>query len=91
MEVSKRPRPKKELPARIALSIDEAAAMIGLSRWTVCKMLEEGALPGFVLRTGKRKKIWRIREDVLQKWIEQREQETKKLIHASGDRRLQAV
>jgi excisionase family DNA binding protein len=73
------------------LTIKEGAAMLKVSRWTFTAMLESGQLPGVILRTGRRKRVWRIREDALQKWIEQREQETKKLIHASGDRRLQAV
>ena len=69
---------KPKQPIRpIALSINEVAAM--LSRWTIAAMLESGALPGFVLRTGRKKKIWRVREDALLSWISTKEAETQKL------------
>jgi excisionase family DNA binding protein len=80
---------QKPLPARIALSIDEAGAMIGASRWTVVALLERGELPGFVLTAGKRKKTWRIREDALREWIATKEQEAQK--HTVKARRLQAI
>jgi excisionase family DNA binding protein len=89
MEPQKTAR-KKDLPERIALSIDQVAALIGLSRWTVSTMLEEGTLPGFVLRTGRRKKIWRVRKDVLQKWIEAREAATRQEI-SSRAHKLKAI
>jgi excisionase family DNA binding protein len=71
------------------LDINQTAEQLGLSRWTITSMLESGALPGVILKYGKRKKVWRIREDALQKWIEQREADTKKQIQ--GERRLQVV
>jgi excisionase family DNA binding protein len=73
------------------LSIKQTAAVLSLSRWTVSAMLETGALPGIVLKNGKRKKIWRVSEQALQKWVEAKEAETKKSIHSSSDRKLQAV
>jgi hypothetical protein len=80
------------------LSIDETGEILGLSRWTVSAMLETGQLPGIVFesgrkkrptKTGRKKRIWRISELALQKWIEAREQETKKV--TIGSRRLQAI
>jgi excisionase family DNA binding protein len=71
------------------LDIKETGERLGLSRWTIAEMLESGALPGIILKSGRRKKIWRIREDILEKWIEARELETRKMI--SGERKLQAV
>jgi len=47
-------------------------------------MLENGQLPGIVLRAGRRKKIWRVSEAALTKWIEKREMETKKRIGNAG-------
>jgi len=74
-----------------ALDINAAAELLDLSRWTVTAMLESGALPGFIVKAGKRKKIWRIREDALEQWIAAREAETKKQIVGSSERRIQAV
>jgi len=71
------------------LSIKQVAETLGFSRWTVAEMLERGSLPGIVLKSGKRKKVWRVSEQALQKWIEAKEAETRKSIQ--GDRKLQAV
>jgi excisionase family DNA binding protein len=65
------------------LSIKESAEVLKLSRWTVTEMLESGQLPGVILRAGRRKRIWRIREADLEKWITQREQETKRMLHST--------
>jgi excisionase family DNA binding protein len=73
------------------LTINQAAEILELSRWTVSEMIETGSLPAIVLKTGKRKKIWRISEQALQKWIETREQETRKMVQGNGHRKLQAV
>ena len=73
------------------LTINEGSAMLKVSRWTFTTMLETGQLPGVILRSGRRKKVWRISEQALQKWIETREQETKKLVQGSNGRKLQAV
>ena len=62
------------------LSIKEVSSALSLSRWTVAQMLESGALPGFVLRSGKRKTIWRVSEQALNRWIERKENETRKRI-----------
>jgi len=71
------------------LSIKQVAETLGFSRWTVAEMLERGSLPGIVLKSGKRKKVWRVSEQALQKWIEVKQAETRKSIQ--GDRKLQAV
>jgi excisionase family DNA binding protein len=73
------------------LTINQAAEILVLSRWTVSEMIESGSLPAFIVKTGKRKKIWRIREQALQKWIDTREQETRKMVQGSSERKLQAV
>jgi excisionase family DNA binding protein len=71
------------------LTINECAETLKFSRWTVTELLETGALPGIVLKSGRRKKVWRVRESELERWLTAREQETKKLI--SGERALKAV
>jgi excisionase family DNA binding protein len=51
------------------LSIEVVADVFGISRQTVGRMITEGALPAICLRAGKRKKIWRIREEQLNAWV----------------------
>ena len=58
------------------LSIEQAADSLGVSRQTITRMIAEGALPAICLRSGRRKKVWRIRSEQLEKWITQKERET---------------
>ena len=73
------------------LSIEQVSEVLGLSRWTIAALLERDSLPGIVVKSGKRKKIWRVSEQALQKWIEAKEAETKKSIQSRSNRKLQAV
>ena len=77
-------KPKPPRPAGALKTIAETAAFLGLSRWTVTEMLESGVLPGIVLRTGRKKRIWRISESALMKWLQAKEAETKKRINNRG-------
>ena len=72
------------------LSIKQVAEVLGISRWTVAEMLQHGALPGIVLKSGKRKKMWKVSEQALEKWVATREAETKKSIQDNG-RKLRVV
>jgi excisionase family DNA binding protein len=75
-----------------ALTIKQASEQLSLSRWTVTALLESGSLPGFIVKAGKKKRIWRIRADVLEQWIVAREVETKKQIQgSSSEQRMRAV
>ena len=65
-------------PDDAALSVDEAAAILGISRWTAVPLFEAGTLPAFVLKSGQRKRIWRIRKGALMRWIQHREMEAKR-------------
>lgn len=58
------------------LSIEAAAEVLAVSRATVTRMIVEGQLPAVCLRAGRRKKLWRIRHEQLDKWILQKERET---------------
>lgn len=49
-------------------------------------MLEQGSLPGIIVKAGKRKKTWRIRESALTEWVAAKEAETKKLTQGNGKR-----
>jgi excisionase family DNA binding protein len=51
------------------LTPEAAAEQLAVSRSTVLRMISDGQLPAICLRSGRRKKVWRVREEVLQKWI----------------------
>jgi len=68
------------------LSIKEVAIVLNLSRWTITEMLQSGQLPGFIVKSGRRKRIWRVSEPALTKWIEKQELATKKRISGETDR-----
>jgi len=58
------------------LSVEAAAEVLDVSRQTVTRMIADGQLPAVCLRSGKRKKIWRIRSEQLERWLTQKERET---------------
>jgi excisionase family DNA binding protein len=60
------------------LTPELVAEQLAVSRSTVLRMIADGALPAVCLRSGRRKKIWRIREDQLNKWILGREKQAGK-------------
>ena len=45
------------------------AKILDVSRSSILRMIKDGSLPAVILRSGKRKKILRIREEDLEKWI----------------------
>lgn len=51
------------------LTVQQVAAILNTSRGTVTRMVIEGQLPAIKLRSGKRKKMYRVRREVLDRWI----------------------
>ncbi len=51
------------------LNPEKVSDVLGVSRSTVVRMIEDGSLPSITLRTGKRKKIVRVREDRLERLL----------------------
>ena len=60
------------------LSVEQTAGLLQVSRQTIDRMISEGVLPAILLRSGRRKKVWRIREEVLERWLLQHEKQTTK-------------
>jgi excisionase family DNA binding protein len=58
------------------LSIEAVAEALDVSRQTVARMIAGGQLPAVCLRAGRRKKVWRVRSELLEKWIINKERET---------------
>lgn len=57
------------------LTPEEIASKLGISRSSVCRLITEGQLPAICLRSGKRKRTFRIRESALENWIKKREKQ----------------
>lgn len=57
------------------LTPEAVADVLALSRSSVRRMIIEGALPAVCLRSGKRKRLYRVREEALERWIASRERQ----------------
>lgn len=57
------------------LSVEETAQALGVSRQTITRMIGDASLPAICLRAGRRKKVWRIRSEALDKWLASKERE----------------
>jgi excisionase family DNA binding protein len=59
------------------LTPETVAEQLSVSRSTVLRMIQDGALPAVCLRSGRRKKVWRVREEVLQRWVLSKEKQVR--------------
>src|SRR5690348_557730 len=67
---------KAEKKARAwLLDPEQASELLGISRSSVIRMIVDGQLPAVCLRSGRRKKVWRVRREVLEKWVMGKERE----------------
>jgi len=67
---------KAEKKARAwLLDPEQASELLGVSRSSVIRMIVDGQLPAVCLRSGRRKKVWRIRRELLEKWVIGKERE----------------
>ena len=57
------------------LDPEQVAEQLGISRSTARRMMIENAIPSICLRSGRRKKIYRVREEQLERFIIARERE----------------
>lgn len=57
------------------LTPENVAENLAVSRSTVLRMIGDGSLPAVCLRRGKRKNVYRIREEILERWILSRERQ----------------
>jgi len=55
------------------LTPETVAQQLAVSRSTVMRMIQDGALPAVCLRSGRRKKVWRVRQEQLERWVMNRE------------------
>jgi excisionase family DNA binding protein len=62
------------------LTPETVAEQLAVSRSTVLRLIADGALPAVCLRRGKRKAVYRVREEVLERWVKDRETRRPKTI-----------
>lgn len=60
------------------LTPENVADALTVSRSTVLRMIADSSLPAVCLRRGKRKAVYRIREEQLERWVLNREREVVK-------------
>lgn len=57
------------------LTPENVAESLAVSRSTVLRMIADSSLPAVCLRAGRRKKVWRVRPEQLERWLTARERE----------------
>jgi excisionase family DNA binding protein len=69
---------KEYTPADPGLSVDQVAAELGITRSSARRMIVDATIPHYIVRTGRRKKMFRVRRSVLTRWIESQERQSVK-------------
>lgn len=57
------------------LTIEQAAEVLAVSPRTVERLIADGSLPAICIRRGKQRRMMRVRDAVLEKWITKKEKE----------------
>ena len=76
----KRERPKIPEPGQM-LTVPQIAFKLQLSESTVIRMITAGAISAICVRAGKRKKSWRVRPEVIERWLIAQERQTARNIN----------
>ena len=78
-EKPKRGNPNIPQPGQM-LTVPQVAFRLQLSQSTIIRMITSGAVSALCVRSGKRKKTFRVREETLEKWIVSQEREARRSI-----------
>jgi len=70
------------------LSPKKVADELGVSHWTVGRLIRSGELPAVPLHIGKRV-TYRVREETLQRWLANREGKSAKHVNGTRKRRTE--
>ena len=73
-EKPERAKPKVAAPGQL-LTVGQVAFRLQLHESTVIKLITTGSISALCVRTGKRKKTFRVREEALERWIAAKERE----------------
>jgi excisionase family DNA binding protein len=69
---------KEYTPADPGLSVDHVAKELGVTRSSARRMIVDGTIPHYIVRAGRRKRMYRVRRSVLIRWIESQERQSVK-------------
>jgi excisionase family DNA binding protein len=69
---------KEYTPADPGLTVEQVAAELGCTRSSARRLIIDGSLAHYIVRAGKRKKMFRVRASVLRRWIEVQERQSVK-------------
>ena len=72
-------KPKFPEPGQL-WTVPQIAHRLQLSQSTIIRMIAAGAISALCVRSGKRKKTFRVREEALEKWIVSQEREARRSI-----------
>ena len=78
-EKPERGKPKIPEPGQL-WTVPQIARKLQLSQSTIIRMITAGSIPALCVRSGKRKKTFRVREEALEKWIVSQERESRRSI-----------
>ena len=67
-------KPKIPEPGQ-SLTVGQIAYRLQISESTIIRMIVAGSLPAICIKSGKRKKVWRVRPEALENWMRARERE----------------
>jgi excisionase family DNA binding protein len=67
------------------LTPEQIAETLSISRSSVRRLIIEGTLPAVCLRSGRRKKVYRVREEVLERWVAIKEREGQRKVVAIAE------
>jgi excisionase family DNA binding protein len=70
------------------LRAEEVAIILDVSRSTARRMLIDGTLPAICLRSGKRKKVYRVRESELERFVISLERQRQSIKSKGDSKRL---
>ena len=51
------------------LNVKQTAKLLGVSESTILRMVQQRAIPFVALRSGRRKGLYRFREELLERWV----------------------
>ncbi len=61
------------------LTPGQAAKRLNVARATLTSLITSGSLPAICLKQGKHERLFRIKEEVLERWLKERERETARM------------
>jgi len=70
-------RPRVAAPGQL-LTVGQVAFKLQLHESTVIKLITTGSISALCVRAGKRKKTYRVRSEVLDKWVLSKEREAQR-------------